>query len=475
MKNFSFIASMAFALLPAALPLSALAADPEPSPYEGMPTLTISGTGKSATFSVTPQNLGEEITLKATKGFQVSPAVILPGTAKQTVTVKNLSSEAAHDGLVILKSGNNKTYVHVVGNGTPLAVKQTLPKTDMANKSADAGSNKFTAGNNGYTLEFKLASNDDGYSFCPYVVDANGNGLKLYVGDSEFGYFNARNKRGFHNPATFNKPGGKDRFYNNDGRSHVYRIAVTPDNLAFIYRDGMAIDTLDVSMISPQPEFAAGKGVSSDNLLRNGDFEAGYSFIPKEKILNRLDGWDIVIGDRWNSEQYIDNEEMSADIDNDNHIFRIKPYKWGGGHWGDGSIEQLVDVVPGETYTLNVLAHGGMSAKKQKNTGKISIREAQNSSLKTETELASDTWEGYTLTHTASPECRQLIVSFSVGKGSYNTDIKAVCVDNAQLSGVGCAYEPKYGYAGNNAVVEYVAFDNTGAYAPAAAEIKVTL
>lgn len=452
-------------------PVSAFGEEKKAGPYDGMPTVTVKGTNKTASFSVKPRSLSEDITIKAPIGFEVTPSVIPAGTSNQTVTVKYIGSKKCADGSLILKSGENKTYVHLVGLGTSL-----LPKNDLSKVNIPAEGNfstSFSNGSNGFTYEFRIASNEDGYEFFPYFVDGEGNGAKLYIDDSSFGYVSARNNRGFSNPATEGKPGGKGRFYNNDGKSHTYRIAVTSDKLAFIYRDGIAVDTLNVAMLSPQPEFAAGAGEMKENLLRNGDFEMGYSCIPKETIVNRLDGWDIVIGDRWNSEQFIENEEMSWDIDNDNHIFKIRPYKWGGGHWGDGSIEQVVDVVPGETYTLEVLAHGGASAKQGKNTGKILIREVQNTANKAETEIASDMWETYSLDYTPSADCKQLSISFVVGKGSYNTDIKPVCVDNARLVGMGCKYEPKFGFINNNATIEYVAFDPTGAYAPSAPEINV--
>lgn len=471
MERFSHIMLLAIAGLGLLNPASAFGEEKKAGPYEGMPTVTVKGTNKTASFTVNPKSLSEDITLKAPLGFKVSPSVIPAGTPSQKVTVTYAGYKNCAEGSLILKSGENKSYVHVVGLGTPLQSKDELPKVDTGSSGNFNAS--FTPGANGYTYEFRLASNEDGYEFAPYFVDGNGNGAKLYVDDSAFGYINARNKRGFSNPLTQGKPGGTGKFYNNDGKSHTYRIAVTPDNLAFVYRDGIAVDTINVGALSPQPGFAAGIGEMTENLLKNGDFEMGYTCIPNETIVKRMDGWDIVIGDRWNSEQFIDNQEMSADIDNDNHIFRIRPYKWGGGHWSDGSIEQVVDVVPGETYTLEVLAHGGASAKQGRNTGKILIREVQNTANKVETEIASDMWETYSLDYTPSEDCKQLSISFVVGKGSYNNDIKPVCVDNARLVGMSRTYKPKYGYDNSNATVEYVAFDPTGAYAPSSPEINV--
>lgn len=463
---------LAIAGLWMANPTSVLAEEKEEKmadPYEGMPTVIIKGTDKTASFTVNPKSLGEDIIIRVPEYFEASPSMIPAGTQKQTVTVRYTGTNAHKDGCLILKSGETKSYVHLVGEGTPIPVKNELTKVST---DGEDFKKSFTPGKNGYTYEIRLASNEDGFEFVPYFVDANGSGLKLYIDDSSFGYINARNKRGFSNPSTQGKPGGTGRFYNNDGKSHTYRVAVTPDNLAFIYRDGIAIDTLNVAMISPQPEFGAVIADMQENLLRNGDFEGGYTASGTDKLVTRLDGWDVVIGDRWNSEQYIENQEMSSDIDNDNHVFKIRPYKWAGG-WGDGSIEQVIDVAPNETYTLEVLAHGGLSAKQGKNTGRIAIRELQPGGKKVDTEIASDQWEAYSLDLTTSPDCKQIAVSFSVGKGTWGGDITPVYVDNARLVGRGCEYKPQFGFNNNNATIEYVAFDETGAYAPSQPGIDV--
>lgn len=447
---------------------------PKPSPYEGMPTLIVNGTNKKASFSVSPKALNEDITITAPREFVVSPSIIPAGSPRQTVTVTYTGYGKNAEGKLILKSGENRQYVHLVGTSPAIPSKGTLNSVNKKSGNKNDWKSDFTPGSNGYTYEFQLASNEDGFEFQPFLVDADGNGVKLYVTDSEFGYTNARNRRGFTNPATQGKPGGTGKFYNNDGKSHTYRIAVTPDNWAFIYRDGIGIDTLNIAMISPQPEFGAVKGEMKENLLRNGDFEGGYKAEGNEDLVTRLDGWDIVIGDRWNSEQFIKNAELSSDVDYDNHVFTIKPYKWRDG-WGDGSIEQLIDVVPGETYTLEVLAKGGTSAKQGKNTGRITIREVQQGGAKVSTEIASNQWEMYSLDLTASPECKQIAVSFSVGSGKWGGDITPVCVEDARLVGVGAKYKPVYGFSNSNASVNYIAFDNTGAYAPETPAIELSI
>lgn len=90
-----------------------------------------------------------------------------------------------------------------------------------------------------------------------------------------------------------------------------------------------------------------------------------------------MEGWDVVISDRWNSEQQILPEEIDNNQDLDNHVFEIRPYKWAAG-WSDGILMQVVDVVPNENYTLSALLKGGIAKKEGKLTGKMIIEEVQD-------------------------------------------------------------------------------------------------
>ena len=85
---------------------------------------------------------------------------------------------------------------------------------------------------------------------------------------------------------------------------------------------------------------------------------------PETKLATRIEGWDIVIGDRWNSEQQILPEEIDNNQDLDNHIFEIRPYKWATG-WSDGILMQVVDVAPNETYII-CLIKGRNSQERRK-------------------------------------------------------------------------------------------------------------
>ncbi|MCS2593414.1 hypothetical protein NXX56_23125 [Bacteroides thetaiotaomicron] len=165
----------------------------------------------------------------------------------------------------------------------------------------------------------------------------------------------------------------KVKFYNNDGQAHIYRFAITPDNRAFIYRDGIPVDSVRIIDYAPQPNFAEKVGKPVENLLKNPNFEGEFDINPETKLVSRVEGWDVVISDRWNSEQQILPEEIDNNQDLDNHVFEIRPYKWAAG-WSDGILMQVVDVVPNENYTLSALLKGGIAKKEGKLTGKNDYR-----------------------------------------------------------------------------------------------------
>ena len=81
---------------------------------------------------------------------------------------------------------------------------------------------KFTPNTKGYTIEFRIKTDDSEKSFYPYFVNEKGYGFKAYITSNEIGLFNAYKKE-INNPATNGKTGGKGKFYNNDGQAHTYR------------------------------------------------------------------------------------------------------------------------------------------------------------------------------------------------------------------------------------------------------------
>ena len=118
-------------------------------------------------------------------------------------------------------------------------------------------------------------------------------------------------------------------------------------------------------------------GEPVENLLKNPDFEGEFDVNPDTKLATRIEGWDIVISERRNSEQQFIPEEIHNNQDLNNHVFEIRPYKWATG-WSDGILSQVIDVAPNETYTLSALLKGGIAEKEGKLTGKMIIEEIQD-------------------------------------------------------------------------------------------------
>lgn len=108
-------------------------------------------------------------------------------------------------------------------------------------------------------------------------------------------------------------------------------------------------------------------------------------------------------------------------------------------------------------------------------TGKMIIEEAQNKEKRVVTEIASDNWEMYSMDYTTSADCKQLRISFTVGRGKWGNDIGAIRVDNAKLTGVSCNYTPKFGFVDNTSDIEYFTIDESGAYAPMQPTITINL
>lgn len=81
----------------------------------------------------------------------------------------------------------------------------------------------------------------------------------------------------------------------------------------------------------------------------------------------------------------------------------------------------------------------------------------------------------YSMDYTTSADCKQLRISFTVGRGKWGNDIGAIRVDNAKLTGVSCNYTPKFGFVDNTSDIEYFTIDESGAYAPMQPTITINL
>jgi hypothetical protein len=450
------------------------------------PVLVINGTNNTATFTLETKELhkGQSLEITAPNGFTVSPTTLSANTGKSKITVTLNSTMAYKEGFLVVRSGDIRQYVKVIGHGS------TLPSKDISKSPIYKGSDSkliktkkdgFIPTEKGYTIEFRVKTDGIEKEFLPYFVDANGYGLKANINSGEGSHdtgialFSVGNKRGVSNPIT-SVEGGRGKFYNTDGQFHTYRFSVTPDRRMFIYRDGLAIDTVRLADFGTQPDFATEKGEIKENLLRNPNFEGEYEHVNGDvkAPLKSLEGWHIAILDRWCAEQFIVKHEFDNEQDFNNQILRLRPYKWAAS-WGDPQIIQIVDVVPNETYTLSALARGGIKKKTGDLTGKLVINEVQDRNKKAEVLIASNSFETYSLDYTTSSECKQIRIVLHTGGAKRGEDVSALEVDNLKLTGMSRKYSPKVGFENNSADVEYFTYDLTGAYAPIQPEINITI
>lgn len=450
------------------------------------PQLVINGTNNTATFTIEANDLPNDLPIQITapNGFSVTPEKITADTKNSIVELTLNSTKSYTEGRLIIRCGDMRKYIQVAGYGTALPAKDISESPiykDYDNQSEKREYNHLSLKNEGYTIEFRVKADDIEKEFNTYFVDELGNGLKVNINNGEGQYntglalFHGPNKKAISNPFT-SVEGGFGKFYNNDGLAHTYRLAVTQDQRLFIFRDGLPVDTVRLADYGSQPDFAIENGEPVENLLKNPGFEGEYNILKgnNDGLLSAIEGWNIAITDKWCSEQFIINEELDNVQDFTNHILRLRPYKWAGS-WGDPQIEQIVDVVPNETYTLSALARGGIRKKEGQLTGKIIICEMQDSEKKAEATVSSNTFETYSLDYTTSTNCKQLRVILHIGGGQWGEDISQLEVDNVKLTGVSRKYASKIGFENNSADLEYFTYDLSGAYAPIHPQIEIKL
>ena len=445
-----------------------------------LPLLVINGTNKSGTISVDAQALQSDqpINITVSGGFSVSPSTIPANAKNAKVTVTYNGTKEELKGKVIMRSGDIRSYVNVKGLGTPLQPKDISNSPILGSSDAEAFvktvKDGFKPTNKGYTVEFKVKTDNVNKEFSPFMLDDKGVGFKAYVNSSSMGIYSSTSKKGMSNPVT-SVEGGLNKFYNDDSRFHVYRYSVTPDNRVFVYRDGQLISTVRAVDYGSQPDFAVETGDPVENLLKNSDFEGEFDNRRGGKIAEAIEGWDIAIGDIYNSEQYILKQEISNEQDFNNQILQMKRYKWSDG-WSAAEIGQVVDVAPNETYTLSALVRGGIKAKEGTLLGKIKIQEVQDRALGTSVDITSDSWETYSMDYTTSAACKQIRVFFYLERDKWGATISPLDIDNVKLTGKSRIYSSKVGFENKFSNVEYFTYDLSGAYAPLMTpEIKVTV
>ena len=318
----------------------------------------LNGTGVSKSVTVSTEGLMQDVKVTASPGLEVSPQVIAADAGEAVLTITNHSTLNHQSGRVILRSGDIRLRVNVEAIGTPLPVKD-LSQDPVYTGGQDARMTfeGFSPGPDGFTLELRARTDAASSRVEPFGVSGEGVGFKGYVGSSGLGLLNSRgvfvSEKGMSNPSN----GGT--FYNTDGLYHTYRYAVTGDERVFVYRDGIAIDTMRVADLGLQPEWSTGNGPVVANLIRNGDFEGESDYNSSRGITDRIEGWDVYPYDQYNSYQSVSSEERSNEVDQNNHVLEIHRYMWEGG-WAAAEISQIVDVAPNEVYSFSCLAKGGI-------------------------------------------------------------------------------------------------------------------
>jgi len=425
--------------------------------------LVIRGTGSSATFTVSAENVTGDISLQATHGFEVSPTS-LPANAKNaTVRVKNLTTLIENEGRIILRSGDLRKEVRLTAYGDALPVKdisadaQKYEGAIVASQSFDPSA----LSDKGYTIEIKARTDDASKSVLPYAVTADGLGFKSYIRSTTMGLMNGQgvfvSEKGLSNPSN----GGT--FYNTDGLFHTYRYAVTGDRRVFVYRDGIPVDTFRIADLALQPQWSETDGPVKKNLLKNGDFEGEYNFSQSQNITKFIEGWDVYPYDQYNSYQDIDREERSNEVDQNNHVLSIHRYMWNDG-WADAEISQIVDVASDDIYTFSALAKGGIYNGSP--LGSIRIQDLQNDDNNVKLTVTDDSYQKYSVDFETKANTRQIRITFQLGRAKWGASVSAFRIDDARLVGTSRIQTPQVGFENIGSDIDYFAIDPTGAYAP---------
>ncbi|MBV4204158.1 T9SS type A sorting domain-containing protein [Bacteroides salyersiae] len=438
--------------------------------------MVINGTGQSGTFILNAQNLVEDIKLTATSGLEVYPATLPAGSNGETIIITLNSTLPVTEGRIILRSGDARAYVNVTGYGTPLEEKNlsqnpVYPGGDDESfvKGKEDG---FTPGENGYTVEFRVKTDNLNKVFEAFAVTPEGAGFKAYVNSTSVGLYDGSTQVNIPNPATA-FDGGLQHFYNNDGKYHTYRFSVTSDQRIFVYRDGLQIAILRASDYANQASWTVENGDMVENLLKNPDFEGEYDYRASDSLIVRVEGWQLDPIDQYNCLYTVPNYEINNELDFNNHVMSLQRYTWNDG-WAAGRVSQIVDVAPNETYSLSFLAGGGMKVKDSAIDylmSSVRIEEVQNSELNNKVEISNmDGMVSYSMDYTTSAECRQIRVSLYnerfLNGGGWGSSVRPFRVDEMRLTGVSRVLTQEVGFDNTFADVEYFTYDPTGAYAP---------
>ncbi|KAA6301816.1 MAG: hypothetical protein EZS26_001979 [Candidatus Ordinivivax streblomastigis] len=437
-------------------------------------SFTLNGTGATATLTVTPRHLTQDVKLAASPGFTIDKTEISASAGATTVTITNISSLPEKKGTITLESALFNETVDLIGIGTPLETKDLSVNPVYSGGDDEeieyvlSDAEGFNPTAKGYTIEISAKTplpistvqpfgiTFDGVGVQSTIAYDNDGNLPIRIDNSDLGWLS------------------KSFLYYPDEEYHTYRYTVTPDKLVRIYRDNNEVAILRTQDFGKQVDFQDGSTDDYvENLLVNGDFE-GESELAKEqgdsngKVLGSLEGWAIGANDVWNARQYIVKQEIPQITGENNHVFETTRYRWDDG-WGAAQYSQIIDVVPGETYIFSALAKGGYNAREAAYVGSLRMEEivqgeADGINPKQVT-VTSDNWAEYSLEYTTSKTATQVRVTIYLERGSNSGGAPEMYVDNAKLTGYGVAYQQKVGFKSFAADIQYFNYAN-GAYAP---------
>lgn len=423
--------------------------------------LYFSHTLDEQTLSVSSSDVkgADRLILTTTGDFLVEPEEVPANSEPTDVTVTFLGTRDGSGSLEV-RAGSFITTVPLFGTASALESKDISANPFCTGEDANylAGeADGFRPGKAGYTIE--LSAGLDRYSGGSFEIgslNSREKGTNLVISDEFTG--------------TSTEQGNVDflqgQMIPNVG-DFIYRITVTPDNLAYIFRDNVALDTLDLTSVPADLKFVStNESTDCDNLVRNGNFSGNYEYTQYEEanMLSSLAGWHLSGLSEWNCRAFI-----VADSENPgSRILNFQRYEWNAG-WADGEASQVVNVCPNTSYIFSAETRGGsgdglnLASMQVSELGSIGTGKSINVSN------SSSDFSTRTISFTTSASCRQVKLSFRLASSGKDHGPKCgFYVRNVRLSGKKPVSTPGI-YLSSAAPYRfrYFTYDTSGAYLPA--------
>lgn len=400
----------------------------------------------------------DKLTLATTGDFLVEPEEVAANSDATTVTVTFLGTRDGSGSLVV-SAGSFRTSVPLFGTASALETKDISANPFCTGEDATylAGeADGFKPGKAGYTIE--LSAGLDRYSGGSFEIgslNSREKGTNLVISDEFTGTSTEQGNVDFL----------QDQMIPNVG-DFIYRITVTPDNLAYIFRDNVALDTLDLTSVPADLKFVSTtESTDCDNMVRNGNFSGNYEYTQYEEanMLSSLAGWHLSGLSEWNCRAFI-----VADSENPgSRILNFQRYEWNAG-WADGEASQVVNVCPNTRYSFSAETRGGsgdglnLASMQVSELGSVGTAQSINVSN------SSSDFSTRTINFTTSADCRQVKLSFRLASSGKDHGPKCgFYVRNVKLSGKKPVSTPGiYLNSGAPYRFKYFTYDLSGAYLP---------